>query len=98
MLEIKFGENSGIALLGRFDASQAQKATDALAAVGESRVIDCANLEYISSAGLGVLLAVQKRLKATGAELRLVNVKHNIYNVFLYSGLDRLFRIEKQGN
>lgn len=97
MLEIKFGDDGEIALDGRFDAAQAPKATVALAEVAESRVIDCANLEYISSAGLGVLLMVQKRLKATGGELRLVNVKSNIHNVFLYSGLDRLFKIEKQG-
>ena len=73
MLEIRVGDKGEIHLAGRFDASQAVKAETFMAALTESRVIDLGNLEYISSLGLGVLLATQKRLMASGHALKLVN-------------------------
>ena len=43
--------------------------------VAEARILDFASLEYISSAGLGVLLKTQKRLAENGAGLKIINVK-----------------------
>ena len=94
MFEIKFGDKGEVLLDGRFDASQTAGAKSVLAEITDSRVVDCSNLEYISSAGLGVLLMTQKRLKAAGGELSLVNVNHHIRDVFRYSGLDQVFKIE----
>jgi anti-sigma B factor antagonist len=94
MFDIKFGEKGEVLLNGRLDASQTAKAKEMLAGVKESRVVDCRNLEYISSAGLGVLLMTQKRLKAAGGELSLINVNHHIRDVFRYSGLDQVFKID----
>ena len=56
--------------------------------------LDCGQLEYISSAGLGVLLKTQKRLLATGGKLRLVRLKPHLRDIFTYSGFDQLFEIE----
>ena len=94
MFEIKFGDKGEVLLDGRFDASQTAVAKSVLAEITDSRVVDCSNLEYISSAGLGILLMTQKRLKAAGGELTLVNVNHHIRDVFRYSGLDQVFKIE----
>ena len=52
-------------------------------------------LEYISSAGLGVLLRTHKRLMAEGHGVKLVGVGPHISDIFTYSGFDRLFDIEK---
>ncbi len=52
-----------------------------------------AALEYISSAGLGVLLKTQKRAMATGQGLRLVNANQHIRDIFKYAGFDRIFEI-----
>jgi anti-sigma B factor antagonist len=54
-------------------------------------------LEYISSAGLGVLLRTHKRLMASGGKLRLVNVGNHIYDIFKYSGFDQLFEVKRAG-
>jgi anti-sigma B factor antagonist len=51
-------------------------------------------LEYISSAGLGVLLRTQKRLLQSGGGLRLVNPSRHIRDIFRYSGFDRIFQID----
>ncbi len=56
--------------------------------------LDMGRLDYISSAGLGVLLKTQKRLMAGGGGLRLVNVSRHINDIFSYSGFDKLFEIE----
>ena len=56
--------------------------------------LDCSGLEYISSAGLGVLLKTQKRLAAASGKLRLVGVSRHLRDIFLYSGFDQIFEIE----
>jgi anti-sigma B factor antagonist len=56
-------------------------------------VVDLGGLEYISSAGLGVLLKTQKRAMAAGQGLRLVNVNRHIRDIFRFAGFDRLFEV-----
>jgi len=93
MLDIRVGDKGEIVLSGRFDASQAVKAETFMAALTESRVVDLGGLEYISSLGLGVLLATQKRLMGSGHALKLVNVRGHVREVFHYSGFERIFEI-----
>jgi len=94
MLEIKFGERGQIVLTGRFDASQAEKAETFLTTVVESREMDLGGLQYISSLGLGVLLATQKRLMSSGHGLKLTNVRGHIREIFHFSGFEQVFEIE----
>jgi anti-sigma B factor antagonist len=96
MLEIEQGADGTMALVGRLDAAQAPKAQAALDALSGSARLDFSRLEYVSSAGLGVLLKTQKRLGAAGG-LTLVNVNPHIMDVFRYSGFDQIFRIEAAG-
>ena len=56
--------------------------------------LDCRGLEYISSAGLGVLLKTQKRLTASAGKLRLTGVSRHLLDIFRYSGFDQIFEIE----
>ena len=94
MFEIKHGENGTIALAGRLDASQADKAREFLETIDTASVLDFKDLDYISSSGLGVLLGTQKRLNATGQGLILVNLSKHINDVFLIAGLDNIFEIK----
>lgn len=93
MFTIDLGATGEIVVTGRLDAAQAEKAQTFLDGVPEPGVMDMAQLEYISSAGLGVLLKTQKRLMAAGGGLKLVNVSNHINDVFKYSGFDKLFDI-----
>lgn len=94
MFEIERVGNNSIRLRGRFDASQADKARNLLNEVGGSCIIDFKELDYISSAGLGVLLGVQKRLSETGSGLKLINMNKHIREIFRIAGFDHIFDIE----
>jgi anti-sigma B factor antagonist len=84
-------------LAGRLDAAQCDKAMQFLDRVPAPHVIDLVGLEYISSAGLGVLLKTQKRAVAGGRGLRLVNANKHIRDIFRYAGFDRIFEIVPAG-
>jgi len=94
MFEIRFLNGSQIKLIGRLDAAQAESATASLKALSGSAVADCSELEYISSAGIGVLIETFKRLRDAGHTLTLAGMSPRIRNVFAYAGLDKVLRIE----
>lgn len=93
MFEIRLGNQGEIVMSGRLDAAQCDKALQFLDALPAPRVVDLAALEYISSAGLGVLLKTQKRVMGGGQGLRLVNANRHIRDIFKYAGFDRIFEI-----
>jgi anti-sigma B factor antagonist len=94
MLDIRVGDKGEIVLSGRFDASQAVKAEIFMAALNESRLVDLSDLQYVSSAGLGVLLATQKRLMSSGHALKLINVRGHVREVLHYAGFEHIFEID----
>ena len=94
MLAIERGPDGAVVLNGRLDAAQAPAAQTYLDQIQGAVTLDCGQLEYISSAGLGVLLKTQKRLLAGGGKLRLVRLKPHLRDIFAYSGFDQLFEIE----
>jgi len=94
MFHIDFGSDGEIICRGRLDAAQCEKAQSFMDSVAEARVLDFTDLEYISSAGLGVLLKTQKRLVASGSGLKIINVNNHIHDVFRYSGFNAIFDIE----
>jgi anti-sigma B factor antagonist len=96
MFTIEFGENGEILCSGRLDAAQTARAEQFLDAIEGAGTLDFAQLEYISSAGLGILLKTQKRLVESGAGLRIINVNNHIHDVFRYSGFHSIFEIEAQ--
>lgn len=97
MFDIGFGEGGQVVFSGRLDAAQCAKAQSFLDVAPDPAVFDFAGLEYVSSAGLGVLLKAHKRLLAGGGRLRLVNVNNHIYDVFRYSGFDQVFDVQRSG-
>jgi anti-anti-sigma factor len=94
MFEIRLGEQGEVVCEGRLDAAQAARAQAFLDSLPAPTVMDLSGLEYISSAGLGVLLRTQKRLLQAGGGLRLVNASRHIRDIFRYSGFDRIFQVE----
>jgi anti-anti-sigma factor len=93
MLEITRGPNQEIVLAGRFDAANVEKARSVFLSLSGPAVVDFSSLEYISSAGLGILLAAQKKLASQGGGLKLVNVNTHIRDVLHFSGFDQIFEI-----
>ena len=60
----------------------------------ESLVIDFSDLEYISSAGLRVLIATQKKLKQDNVSFVIRNVNDAVGEIFRMSGFDKILKIE----
>jgi len=94
MLTIENGAEGTVVIVGRLDAAQCPAAQSFLDRVQGTVTVDCSRLEYISSAGLGVLLKTQKRLLGSGGKLRLIGVNRHLQDIFKYSGFDQIFEIE----
>lgn len=98
MFEIEINDDETVMVEGRLDAAQAVKAQEFLDRIAGQCVLDLGKLEYISSAGLGVLLKTHKRLMGVGSGIKLINVNHHIHDIFRYSGFDKLFEIVPAGD
>jgi len=93
MFEITRDDAGTIQLRGRFDAAQVTRAKEVFSLVDDSCEVDFSELSYISSAGLGLLFATQKRLVDRGGALTLTNLNPHIREVFRIAGFDHIFEI-----
>ncbi len=84
---------------GRIDTQAAADMDEALqAAVSAGRhnmVVDMSEVEYISSAGLRALAAVQVRSKAEGGDMKLAALNQRVTRVFRIIGFDLLMSIHE---
>jgi anti-sigma B factor antagonist len=65
--------------------------------VGRRKVLlNFGNVEFLSSAALGKLIALHKKLQAVGGRLILCNIDPEIYEVFEITRLDKFFNIRKE--
>ena len=86
-----------VAVAGKLDSTtspEAQQALDAiLAGGGRKVVIDFTGVDYISSAGLRVLLGTAKRLSGAGSALRLFGLNDTVREVFQISGFATILAV-----
>ena len=78
-----------VAIAGSLDsatAPEAQKSLDAVVAGAKKVALDFSNLDYISSAGLRVLLGAAKQLRASGGKLGMFGLNQSVREVFEISG------------
>lgn len=94
MFDIMKRADGVVALEGRLDASQVDAAKAVLDRITSSCTLDFGDLSYISSAGLGLLFATQKRLVDAGEALTLANLNPHIREIFTIAGFDHIFNIE----
>ncbi|MBE6501628.1 MAG: STAS domain-containing protein [Methanobrevibacter thaueri] len=59
-----------------------------------SMVMDLSDLTYISSAGLRILIATQKKLKASNTPFVIKNVNEPVGEILRMSGIDKILTIE----
>lgn len=58
-------------------------------------LLNFANVEYLSSAALGKLITLNKKVKAVSGQLKLCNIKPEIYEVFEITKLNKVLQIMK---
>ncbi|MBO4799457.1 MAG: STAS domain-containing protein [Lachnospiraceae bacterium] len=84
---------------GRIDANTAVNLDKELsAAVTEAKtlILDFDRLEYISSAGLRVLLGASKAVRKNGGDIKIINVGENIIEIFAVTGFINKLDITKK--
>ncbi len=93
MFAITVSDSGEVKLLGRFDAAQATEAGRIFDGLTHTCMVDMADLDYISSAGLGILLSTHKRLQDAGERMTLRNLNPHIRRIFQISGLDKVIAV-----
>ena len=94
MFDIKRTTEGNIIFTGRLDASKSDQARTFLSSINNSCTLDFSELAYISSAGLSVLLAAQKRLNESGHSIKIINLNTHIENIFRVAGFDFVFDLD----
>lgn len=56
--------------------------------------VNCENLSYIDSTGLGAFISIYKNIKEKGEKLVITGLKPHIKKIFLITDLDKVFEIE----
>ena len=96
---MKYKENGSeltIYFEGHIDSANAKEIEDEISAIKEKArpeklVIDCENLQYISSAGLRIVLRLMKEIKP----ISIVNVSSEVYEIFDMTGFTEMAEVHK---
>jgi anti-sigma B factor antagonist len=56
-------------------------------------VVNCVDLSYIASAGLGAIMGAIEEIRGNGGDLRLTNLNETVQNIFDILGFNHLFKI-----
>ena len=82
---------------GRLDTAAAVATAEAVKPLQEAEnkeiILDCSELEYISSSGLRIFLSIRKDAAAHGSKVIVRNLGDNIRQVFMMTGFNSLFEI-----
>ena len=94
------GEVDGLYLQGYLDAHTAPELESAIKNIidtGQNRIlVNFENLDYISSAGLGVFMAFIEEVRQNGGDIKLTSMKPKVFSVFDLLGFPLLFDIDKE--
>ncbi len=103
--KIEHRRNSGIEVLdlhGELDAHTASQLEESLKILidkgNSSIIVNCKELEYIASAGLGVFMAYIEDVREEGGDIKLTNMSDKVYNVFDLLGFPTLYDILNEEN
>lgn len=100
-MEVNISKQNGITtvtLVGRLDTPASPEVEKALEPIHENAtgtiVLDCKGLEYISSSGLRIFLAIRKSAAAKGGRVIVKDINNDIRSVFMMTGFLNLFEIQ----
>ena len=101
-MEVRINETENVTtveLAGRLDTAVSQEVAAALQPVidkaGKIIVLDCRDLDYISSSGLRIFLTVRKAASAAGGKVIVRDISTEIRQVFMMTGFLNLFEMQE---
>jgi len=98
-MELKTASEGDVTIItpvGRVDTSTAKAFEDGVMGAAKTSnkiAIKFDSIDYISSAGLRVVLMAGKKLAASKGSLVLINMPDKIFSVFKMSGFDKILKI-----
>lgn len=99
-MDLKVFEENGakvVSINGRLDtvtSPELEKTVNPLIEVGQTIVFNCENMEYISSAGLRIVLSTHKKVVAANGRFIIRSLNNEVKSVFDMTGFSRLLNIE----
>lgn len=96
--EEKLSDSVKIYIMGEVDIYTSQNLKSRLYAIVDTNKsdlkIDCTDLNYIDSTGLGIFIGALKKAKQYEKDIYILNLKENIKKLFMITGLDKIFKME----
>lgn len=99
-MEIKIqpnGQETTVQLIGLLDTTtiseQANELQKVLDIADQALVMDCSELEYISSAGLRFFMQLKRETEAKGGKIRIINLNEDVADIFRMSGFHNIFSL-----
>ncbi|MDZ7808707.1 MAG: STAS domain-containing protein [Gracilimonas sp.] len=93
-------QNQNVSILdisGELDAHTASQLENELKSLIDNEnysiVVNCSELDYIASAGLGVFMAYIEDVRSLGGDIKLTDMNDRVYNVFDLLGFPTLYDI-----
>ncbi|MBQ9339670.1 MAG: STAS domain-containing protein [Paludibacteraceae bacterium] len=87
-----------VRIIGELDTvattEQADELQQVLYIADQTLVIDCTELEYISSAGLRFFMQLKRESEAKGGSIRIIHLNEDVADIFRMSGFQNIFEIE----
>lgn len=91
------GSQTVVNIIGNLDIAATTNQTDLLQQVldiaDRQLVIDCAELEYISSAGLRFFMQLKRESEAKGGKVTICHLNEDVSDIFRMSGFHNIFEI-----
>ncbi len=91
-------QESVVRIAGELDTISTTEQADDLQQVlniaDKALVMDCSELEYISSAGLRFFMQLKRESEAKGGSIRITNMNEDVADIFRMSGFKNIFQIE----
>ena len=95
MFDIKdLGDNT-YSFHGAFTAARVTRTEEFFHSLDSSCTLDFAELKYISSVGLGIIIKGKQQLEGSGHSLTLINLSSHLKDLFRVTGFDTIFDIEQ---
>lgn len=92
------GQETTVQLIGELDTiattEQADDLQQVLNIADKQLVIDCSEMEYISSAGLRFFMQLKRASEAKGGTIRITHLNEDVTDIFRMSGFMNIFKID----
>jgi len=92
------GQQTRVCLIGELDTTvtveQADELDRVIAIADRALEINCAEMEYISSAGLRFFMQLKRESEAKGGSIRITHLNEDVSDIFRMSGFNNIFDIQ----